>query len=382
MKKEKHILVISTSNLSYTETFVRAHLEKLDGKIYHLYGWDLDYKTNNKSLKELYQLEKPSRLKSLLPHYIFFRLEQKRKKEYTKEALIKRYIKDNQIDVVLAEYGMSGSFIAPICKELKLPLIVHFHGIDASKYDLIEEFRERYQAMFSVASYVIAVSQRMLKDLIEMGCSKEKVIYNVYGPNEEFTAITPNYDSNNIIAIGHQNFKKAPYLTILAFSKVLEEYPELKLHFAGGGELLEVSINIVKALSLEDKVIFYGKLSSKEVVNLMKDSFLFVQHSIVASDGNSEGTPVAILESMMAGLPVVSTYHAGIPDAVLNGETGLLVNENDVSAMADAIISLVKDRVKAQQLGEAGRKRALKEFHIEKHINKLNELINDAIFSK
>jgi glycosyltransferase involved in cell wall biosynthesis len=383
MEKEKNILVISTSKLSYTETFVKAHLEQLKGRVFHLYGWDLDYKTiNNESLRQLYPLKKASRLKSLLPHYIYFRLQQRKNKYYTKEALIKRFMLEHEIDLVLAEYGTSGSFITPICKDLKVPLIVHFHGIDASKYELLETFKEGYQAMFKYASYVIAVSQRMLRDIINMGCPEEKVIYNIYGPNEEFTAIAPNYKSNNIIAIGHQNFKKAPYLTILAFNKVVTKHPNIKLHFAGGGELLEVSVNLVNALGIQDKVVFHGKLPRKDVIALLKESFLFVQHSVVARDGNSEGTPVAILESMMAGLPVVSTYHAGIPDVVINGETGFLVDEKDVDAMADAISTLVKDRSKAERMGQAGRERAFKEFHIDKHINKLNELIDSINISK
>ena len=376
--KKPHILIISTSPLSYTETFIKAHVELLDGKIFNIYGWGLDYNNSDGiSLRDLYSVKTYRKWFSLLPHFLFFRMQQESSKKNTNEMLIKRYLKDNKIDVVLAEYGMTGSFITPICREVQIPLIVHFHGIDASSYEILERFKEGYQNMFDYATWVIGVSKRMVNDIVKMGCPKKKVVYNLYGPNRDFCDVRPNYQSNNIIAVGHQNFKKAPYLTILAFHQVLKKHPNLKLHFAGGGELLEVSMNTALALGIENQVIFHGKLQRSEVLELIKKSFLFVQHSIIAMDGNSEGTPVAILESMMAGLPVVSTIHAGIPDVVLNNETGILVNEKDVDAMAEAITKIVEDRALAEKMGQAGRQRALARFEIEQHIQKLNQLIKE-----
>lgn len=382
MTRKKNILIVSQAKVSYTETFIRAHIEKLDGKIFCLYGWNLDFKTDdNIPLAQLYapKTNLVNKFETLLPQYFYFRLKQKRKKHSTKEALINRYIKDNNIDLVFAEYGTSGGFIAPVCAELQVPLIVHFHGIDASKYELINEFKSKYLEMFKHATYIIAVSHRMANDIINMGCPKEKVVYNPYGPNEDFNAVSINYDSNNIIAIGHQNFKKAPYLTLLAFEKVLEQKPELRLHFVGGGELLEISKNIAIALHIEDKVIFHGKKSREELIPIIKEAFLFVQHSIIAMDGNSEGTPVAILEAMFSGLPIISTIHAGIPDVVVDGTTGLLVKELDIDHMASSILELANDRAKAKKMGENGQKRAHENFTMERHITKLDKLIEQAI---
>jgi glycosyltransferase involved in cell wall biosynthesis len=82
----------------------------------------------------------------------------------------------------------------------------------------------------------------------------------------------------------------------------------------------------------------------------------FVQHSVRAPSGDSEGTPVAILEAAASGLPVVSTRHAGIPEAVLDEVSGLLVEEGNVSAMADAMCRLLDTPGLAVRMGEAGRK--------------------------
>ena len=119
MKSKKNILIVSPTKIGLTETFIRAHIDQLYGNVFYLYGWDLDFKTQNGiSLSELYRPGSSflTKLKSLLPHYIYFRLLQKSKKNYTKQALISRYMQEHHIDVVLAEYGTAGSFIAPICK--------------------------------------------------------------------------------------------------------------------------------------------------------------------------------------------------------------------------------------------------------------------------
>ena len=119
MRAKKNILIVSPTKIGLTETFIRAHIDQLYGNVFYLYGWDLDFKTQaDVSLSELYKPKSSflTKLKSLLPHYIYFRLLQKSKKNYTKQALIKRYMQEHQIDVVLAEYGTAGSFIAPVCK--------------------------------------------------------------------------------------------------------------------------------------------------------------------------------------------------------------------------------------------------------------------------
>ena len=92
-----------------------------------------------------------------------------------------------------------------------------------------------------------------------------------------------------------------------------------------------------------------------------------------------DGTPVAVLEASATGLPVVATRHAGIPDVVLDGETGLLVDEGDVEGMAAQMIRLADDPELAARLGRAGRQRVCAEFSMEKSIAGLWSIIEGAI---
>ena len=380
MKTKKNILVLSPAKIGLTETFIRAHIDQLYGNVFYLYGWDLDFKTQaGVSLSELYRPGSSflTKLKSLLPHYIYFRLAQKRKKNHTKQALTKRYLKEHQIDVVLAEYGTAGSFITPICKNLDIPLLVHFHGFDASRKDILSTFKKGYQLMFSYATKIIVVSTAMKQALIRQGCPETKLLINTYGPHPDYLNIKPNLESNYIISVGRHTYKKAPYLTILAFQEVLKKHPHLKLKMIGDGELFDVSKNLVKSLGLETNIILLGGLERKEIIKHLQSAFLFVQHSLVALNGDSEGTPVGIIEAMAAGLPVVSSRHAGIPDVVIENETGFLVDEGDISAMAENILTLVNNRELAKSFRKKGKERILSEFTLQKHIATIDRLIEE-----
>lgn len=380
MKSKKNILIVSPTKIGLTETFIRAHIDQLYGNVFYLYGWDLDFKTQNGiSLSELYRPGSSflTKLKSLLPHYIYFRLLQKHKKNYTKEALISRYMQEHHIDVVLAEYGTAGSYIAPVCKSLDIPLLVHFHGFDASRKDILNNFKKGYQLMFSYAKKIIVVSNAMKQVLIRQGCPETKLLINTYGPHPDYLNIKPDNNSNYIISVGRHTYKKAPYLTILAFQKVLIKHPQLKLKMVGDGELFDVSKNLVKSLGLENNIILLGGLERKEIIKHLQSAFLFVQHSIVAYNGDSEGTPVGIIEAMAAGLPVVSTRHAGIPDVVIENETGLLVDEGDIDTMASYMLKLVENRDLAESFGKNGNARILSEFTLQKHISTIDRLIQE-----
>ena len=380
MRVKKNILIVSPTKIGLTETFIRAHIDQLFGNVFYLYGWDLNFKTQSGiSLSELYKPKSSvlTKLKSLLPHYIYFRLAQKSKKNYTKEALISRYIQEHQIDVVLAEYGTAGSFITPICKSLNLPLLVHFHGFDASRKDILNTFKKGYQLMFSYATKIIVVSNAMKQALVGQGCPEKKLVLNTCGPHPDYLNIKPNLESNYIISVGRHTYKKAPYLTILAFQEVLKKHPYLKLKMIGDGELFDVSKNLVKSLGLENNIILLGALERQEIIKHLQSAFLFVQHSIIATNGDSEGTPVGIIEAMAAGLPLVSTRHAGIPDVVIENETGFLVDEGNIDVMAEQILTLLDNRDLAGSFGKKGNERILSEFTLQKHIATIDRLIEE-----
>ncbi len=114
----------------------------------------------------------------------------------------------------------------------------------------------------------------------------------------------------------------------------------------------------------------------------MRGARCFVQHSVTDSTGDSEGTPVAVLEAGAMGLPVVATRHAGIPDVVIEGETGLLVDERDAVGMAAHMISLARDPGTANRLGREAAARIRKFYTMDQSISRLSRILEAAATGK
>jgi len=280
-----------------------------------------------------------------------------------------------RINKVYAEYGFSGVGIMHICKKLNIPLIVNFHGYDAYAKSILEEFESKYKELFDYAEYIVVVSKDMKNKLISLGANAEKIVYTPCAPNNCFYNFNPLLAENSFIAVGRFVDKKAPYYTILAFNEVIKKCPDAKLYFCGDGYLYNMCVNMVRYLGIIDSVNFLGSLSTKELKDIYERVIGFVQHSITADDGDMEGTPVAILEASAAGLPVISTRHAGIQEVIQHEKTGLLVDEHDVQQMARYMIYLLENKDYAKKLGMAGRELVRSNYSMENHIEILNKLI-------
>ena len=294
---------------------------------------------------------------------------------------VKKFLKVNKIEVVLANYGMPGAHMAPICKALNIPMLVIFHGHDATDKKLLHEYRNKYKSMFDYATYIIAVSEEMKKRLIVAGANPEKINLIPYGVDvDKFKPGTYNEVKKNFLAVGRFTEKKGPLFTIGAFYKTLQKHPNAILIMVGGKTgLFEKCENLVKQLNIGESVIFKGVLNSEEIADLMGTSLAFVQHSITGSNGDMEGTPLGILEASASGLPVISTLHGGIKEAVIHGETGFLVEEKDENAMADYMIKLLENPEMAKEMGINGRNHIVKNHYQEKQIKKIYELAEMAI---
>jgi glycosyltransferase involved in cell wall biosynthesis len=153
--------------------------------------------------------------------------------------------------------------------------------------------------------------------------------------------------------------QKAPILLFDAFRRAVEKDCRLHLHYIGSGPLQPAVEQFIAAFGLHDRVTLHSWRSNAEVRELMRSASLFLQHSMTdPHTGDQEGLPLAILEAMAEGLPVISTIHAGIPEAVIDGETGFLVNEGDSPGMADRIVWMAAHAALRSRFGAAAHARA------------------------
>ena len=281
---------------------------------------------------------------------------------------------------VLAEFGPTGTRLIEPCRRAGLPLIAHFHGYDSSVHAVLEEHRASYPRMFEAASAVIGVSRAMCARLVELGAPPEKVHYVPYGVDlERFHPADASLAPQTVLAVGRLVDKKAPHLTILAFADVHQRNPLARLRIIGDGPLYGACVDLVAALGLTDAVTFLGAHGHDVIREEMRQARCFVQHSLQAANGDCEGTPNTIIEAGASGLPVVSTRHAGIPDVVIEDETGFLVDERDAFGMARYIEQLLDDPVLAGQMGRAARAHISAEFAIERRLAQLWSIIESSI---
>lgn len=365
------VCVIAPQQPAYSETFIRLHLERLPAQVRFLYeGW-------------LPRRQDDGRFLLPLPIRAFQKLlsigSRSSVSLFHKRAL-KRFLLQNNVKAVLAEYGPSGVAVMDICRQTGIPLIVHFFGADAYERQILNDVGRRYPELFQKAAAIVAVSTAMKQHLIEMGAPSEKISWNPCGADTNlFKSADPENAPPTFLAIGRFVDKKAPQLILLSFQKVVQAVPEARLIMVGDGILWESCKILARSLNIANGVDFLGHKSHPDLAVLMANVRGFVQHSVQTSSGDSEGTPVAILEASAAGLPVVATRHGGIVDIVIEGETGFLVDEGDIDGMAHYLIKLARMPSLASQLGRAGQEHVKQHFSLDMTIDNLWEIIEKHI---
>lgn len=370
-QRERTICIIHPNKAAYSETFIHAHIEHLPVNLIELYGgWLPRYQSGGKPLLSPISYCADRILSRFLDSY----------DGRLREKPLFRFLERSEVDAVLAEYGPTGVAVMQACHDVGVPLIVHFHGADAYADVVLQGYGRYYPELFDKAAAIIVVSRDMERQLLDLGAPREKLHYNPYGVDITlFNEADPGSALPLFVAVGRFVDKKAPQVTLLAFSRLVENVPEARLIMIGEGPLLESCKQLSHELEIAEAVEFYGSRPHAEVARTMQKARSFVQHSVRPSNGDSEGTPVAVLEAGASGLPVVATRHGGILDVVIDGQTGLLVDEGDALGMAQAMIQIAKNTVLAARLGRAARERIGNEFTMEKSINNLWSIIENVI---
>jgi colanic acid/amylovoran biosynthesis glycosyltransferase len=360
------VSVVTNGPLSYSETFIRQHASDLPTKTTLIDDWPPWRKSG-------------SRWERTLQGRAYLRALRLLFTEAYGRRVTAAYVElfRGRADAVLAEFGPTGVAVLDACSQLNLPLFVHFHGFDISVRSVLEQYGAAYTSMFQRAAGLIAVSRAMQRKLIEMDAPPERVHYNPCGVDcDAFDGASPSEAPPRVLAVGRFVEKKGPRLTLAAFAEVLRQYPEARMRMIGDGPLFRECQRLSRRLSIGHAVTLLGRLPHEAIAEEMRRARLFVQHSIEAASGDSEGTPVSILEAGASGLPVVSTRHGGIPDVVLDEETGMLVQEGDVKGMARQMLRLLRDPALAARLGGEARRRVRAHFSASLSIERLWAIIN------
>ncbi|MDO6585927.1 glycosyltransferase [Salipiger sp. 1_MG-2023] len=262
------------------------------------------------------------------------------------------FLDQHRPDVILAEFGPQGVALAPIANALGIPMFCYFRGADASSRLRHTHVQRAYRRMMPRLAGVFAVSQSLLDNLAAVGVVHPNA--HVIPSGVDVRRFVPGEKRpGSVLGIGRFVEKKHPLLTIRAFAEASKNHPHAHLTLIGDGELYEPARALVAELGLGDKVSLPGALPHDAVRAHLERAQIYAQHSVTARNGNTEGLPTSIQEAMAAGCIIVSTRHAGIPEAVSEGETGFLVPEHDApgytAALAQALALAPEQRAAMAQ---------------------------------
>lgn len=346
------VVLVRSHEFNYSETFVEDHVNHLSSQLTLLYGFPFPrFRRGGQSVLPAateQKIQATLAAKSAITSELWA--------EYS--AGLASFLAQSGAKAVLVETGLMGAFVHEACEQAKLPFVVHFHGVDAFGRELLERWLPRYRKFFQSAASVLAVSRAMHAQLLQLGADPARTLLAPYGVAVDLPALAqPASAPPHFVAVGRFVEKKAPQLTLQAFAAVHRALPEARLIMIGDGPLLAGCRQWAAEHGLAEAVTFAGVCSREVVSRSLASARVFVQHSITAANGDSEGLPLAVLEAGAHGLPVVSTRHAGIPDAVREGVDGFLVGEKDVTAMAEAMLRLAQDGELAARLGASFRER-------------------------
>ena len=246
------------------------------------------------------------------------------------------WLATNRIRVVFCEYLQVAIAVAPVCRRLGIPVVAHAHGYDVTAQPKRGDWAATYRKELPQLAEIIVVSHRMKEQLLAYGTDAERVHVVPCGTHV-FDAPArierkPG-EPYKIVAVGRLVAKKGPILLLESFRLILESGVDASLSVIGDGPFREAMRQYVMATGLEKSVHLLGERNNADVRQLLHGADLFLQHSVAAEDGDEEGLPVSILEAMAEAVPVVSTRHAAIPEAVLTANR-TSVEPGDCAGMA------------------------------------------------
>jgi colanic acid/amylovoran biosynthesis glycosyltransferase len=194
----------------------------------------------------------------------------------------------------------------------------------------------------------------------------------------EFGRATFSSDPALIVAIGRLIAKKGFANLIHASALLVDRERSFRCEIFGDGPLENQLRAQIEELGLQERVQLLGAKPQPEIKERLANASVFVMPSMPEADGGMDNLPTVIMEAMATGLPVVSTRIGGIPEMVIDNQTGFLVQPEDAVALAGAIERVTNDRSLGRKLGQAGYERSQKLFSIEKNVRELYALLSSG----
>jgi len=294
-------------------------------------------------------------------------------------------IRQHQIGLLHAHFGTTGYFAWPLKRYLDMPLVTSFYGADVSRLGQLPVWQKRYHRLFSSGEHFTVTSLQMRSRLVELGCSEEKITHIGTGVNLKNFPYQPRQlpgsgEPVKFLMVGRFVEKKGIEYTLKAFASVHSIHPHTEFRLIGDGPLRPQIEGLIGELGIGDAVKLLGFQPTERFIEETKHCHIVLQPSVTASDGDQEGgAPMAMMEAQAAGMPFISTMHAGIHEEVLDGETGFLVPERDVEALTDKMNFFVEYTEVWNEMGLRARRHIEQNYSEQVQSRKLENVYHQAL---
>lgn len=289
------------------------------------------------------------------------------------------FLDKHPYDIIHCHFGPNG-ILGTVLKEIgitKGKVVTTFHGYDLSSY-IKKNGNDVYKSLFSKGDMFLPISERWKNKLIELGCSERNIVVHRMGiDTSKFFFSTRERKTNGkvrLLSIARLIEKKGIQYAVQAVAEVLRNHPHIEYSIIGDGPLKTSLEGLIERLNIGNKVKLLGWKQQEEIIELMKNTDIVIAPSVVSEDGDEEGIPVVLMEALAQSIPVLSTRHSGIPELVQDGESGFLVPERNVDALADKLEILIKHPEIWSAMGRAGREYVERHYDIDKLNDKLVKL--------
>lgn len=298
-------------------------------------------------------------------------------------------LKSQPLDLIHAHFAIDGLYALKLAQKKGIPLVTTHHGFDVtvSNKDLLASrspawinYLLHQHKVKSQGDKFICVSDFIARQALQHGFPESKIIQHYIGIDvNKYQPRAKEDDQGIILHVARLVEKKGTAVLINAVKQVKLLNPDVKLVIIGEGPLLDGLKAQVTSLGLDQTVTFTGALPHVDVMAWMRKASMLVLPSITAKTGDAEGLGMVLLEAAVTGVPVIGTQHGGIPEAIIDEQTGFLVKERDDKQLAERISFLMKDEHKRFEMGKNARIFISEKFNLSKQTIKLEKIYQELI---
>ncbi len=293
--------------------------------------------------------------------------------------------------LIHAHFGVEGVYALPIAQSLRIPLVTTFHGFDATQTSSAM-LRSGHPSWWNYVMYrrqlaqhgmlFICVSEFIRRRVLALRFPESRTVVHYTGVDTAAIRPTPAHSGvPTILHVARLVETKGTRDLITAFARLRQDNPHAELQIVGEGPLEAALRAQAGNLGVSSAVQFLGARPHDEVLKLLSSAWVLSLPSVTARTGESEGLGMVLLEAAACAVPVVATWHNGIPEVVVDGVTGFLCPEHDVDALSKRLSELLQDAGMRRQMGHAARLRVEQHFDLKRQSAALTRLYQKVLES-